>query len=382
MIDKDDDLPKNLEWLVKSFSEYALRSITLRKKLGISNGAGVCECCGKREFTNNLLIVERETLQPPSTPEKVVEYLADFEFLHNKAVVCGDCLGVSPLNQDERVCCVYWIRRANHTDIFKEGYVGISVNFTNRLAAHVGEARNNLKKVQEFSKSLMEDDYVASVVLYGSVDYCLSMESALRPHWNIGWNISAGGELTQKKHGLSTHPNFKIMNRLITAQKRRGGNIDPALFTAKGKEDFLNYLDTVSGDGDFVINNASEGLCTGNICRKNRSQILRESGRKYLLNGELFCPVELGEKFGIKPNTITWRLIRGESVEEAVRLVPKKKKSVVVNNRVVVYSGNITQEQIREAEELLVKGITKNSIAVRLGVPPKSLYELFEKGEL
>ena len=41
------------------------------------------------------------------------------------------------LSERDTMYCVYWIRKETHTDVFSEGYVGISKAFSERMRYHV-----------------------------------------------------------------------------------------------------------------------------------------------------------------------------------------------------------------------------------------------------
>lgn len=86
---------------------------------------------------------------------------------------------------------VYWIAHKDHTDIFSQGYVGVSNNPEkrwngHRLSPQKGYFANAINKYGW-------DSLVKKVVLIGDEKYCLEIEQKLRPAEQIGWNIVAGG---------------------------------------------------------------------------------------------------------------------------------------------------------------------------------------------
>jgi hypothetical protein len=90
---------------------------------------------------------------------------------------------------------VYWIRAPHHTNIFKEGYVGVTtLGVSKRFNIH----KNSLKevdKVTALKRALLKykDTIIVETILEGSVDYCYDLEFKLRPKEQIGWNIVLGG---------------------------------------------------------------------------------------------------------------------------------------------------------------------------------------------
>jgi group I intron endonuclease len=91
----------------------------------------------------------------------------------------------------EAVSCVYWVHRPEHTDILRQGYVGISKRFERRIWEHFKLTQNRYLKnaINKYGW----DNLVKEKVLIGKEDYCLEIESKLRPADKIGWNLVKGG---------------------------------------------------------------------------------------------------------------------------------------------------------------------------------------------
>jgi hypothetical protein len=91
----------------------------------------------------------------------------------------------------EAVSCVYWVHRPEHTDILRQGYVGISKRFERRIWEHLKLTQNRYLKnaINKYGW----DNLVKEKVLIGKEDYCLEIESKLRPADKIGWNLVKGG---------------------------------------------------------------------------------------------------------------------------------------------------------------------------------------------
>jgi len=89
------------------------------------------------------------------------------------------------------VSCVYWIRHCEHSDIFNQGYVGITENIGYRMWRHK-RGRTNAHLTNAIKKYGW-DNLIKEVILISSTDYCLEIEKKLRPEKEIGWNIAVGG---------------------------------------------------------------------------------------------------------------------------------------------------------------------------------------------
>ena len=96
---------------------------------------------------------------------------------------------------------VYWIRHQDHTDIFSQGYVGISANLKVRLNHHISQPTN--KHIKNAITKYGWNNLVKQVVLIADSDYCLDIEKKLRPTDFIGWNATVGGGMPPKpKKGM------------------------------------------------------------------------------------------------------------------------------------------------------------------------------------
>jgi group I intron endonuclease len=90
---------------------------------------------------------------------------------------------------------VYWIHLPEQTNVAIEGYVGIAMNFEQRMSAHKSCAKTG--KEQTLYNAIRKygwDNLVKEVILVSNENYCLEIEKKLRPVPRIGWNIAIGGE--------------------------------------------------------------------------------------------------------------------------------------------------------------------------------------------
>ena len=106
--------------------------------------------------------------------------------------------------QPQGASIVYWIHRPSHTDMFSEGYIGI----TNRRANRRWGEHKRINNCKTLSNALIKyDDVVFDIVLVANTrDYCEQIEHKLRPHKNIGWNINVGGDDATPSNTYNTTP--------------------------------------------------------------------------------------------------------------------------------------------------------------------------------
>jgi hypothetical protein len=86
---------------------------------------------------------------------------------------------------------VYWIHAVSHTDIFSQGYVGVSKNPELRWSQHFKRTGN--RHLKHAIAKHGWDNLVKKVVVIGDQNYCLDIEKKLRPTVEIGWNLVDGG---------------------------------------------------------------------------------------------------------------------------------------------------------------------------------------------
>ena len=86
---------------------------------------------------------------------------------------------------------VYWIHHPDHTDMFTQGYIGVSKNIKKRWRDHKNRAHN--LHLSRAIKKYGWDVLIKKVVLVADEAYCLMIESQLREKDQIGWNMVKGG---------------------------------------------------------------------------------------------------------------------------------------------------------------------------------------------
>ena len=86
---------------------------------------------------------------------------------------------------------IYWIHHKDHTDMFSQGYVGVSKNIEARWFRHSRYSDN--QHLKSAIKKYGWDNLVKEVVLIGEETYCYELETKIRPTRQIGWNIAEGG---------------------------------------------------------------------------------------------------------------------------------------------------------------------------------------------
>jgi len=93
---------------------------------------------------------------------------------------------------------VYWIHDSEDTDIYSQGYVGITNNVVRRKKEH--------SRKMGFLECRVMD-----VFLCGEKDFCKQIEKDLRPKKNIGLNKAAGGGIPPNVTGIRRSEHTKLL---------------------------------------------------------------------------------------------------------------------------------------------------------------------------
>lgn len=104
---------------------------------------------------------------------------------------------------------VYWIHLPEHTDMFSEGYIGMTRKTAkDRFYQHKSLASRELINVP-ISNAIRKhgDNLIVETLVICTPEYAVWLENKLRPDKGIGWNLAAGGE-------------FPSVNRVVTDEAK------------------------------------------------------------------------------------------------------------------------------------------------------------------
>lgn len=89
---------------------------------------------------------------------------------------------------------IYWAHIPSHTDMFTEGYIGItSKPLEDRVWQHKSAARQGVKRLFYDALRKYGEDVIFETILVCGREYAKLIENKLRPSPWIGWNIACGG---------------------------------------------------------------------------------------------------------------------------------------------------------------------------------------------
>jgi len=94
---------------------------------------------------------------------------------------------------------VYWIHLPEHTDMFTEGYIGVTRNTAKaRYDQHCRAVNSKKGRGSIISRAIVKygkNGLIAETIVICDIGYAADLESKLRPKDGIGWNIVKGGGL-------------------------------------------------------------------------------------------------------------------------------------------------------------------------------------------
>lgn len=128
-----------------------------------------------------------------------------------------------------KTCYVYWYHLAEHTDVFTQGYVGVTRSLTARHNAHLGGYRGGSSILGNAFKKYGSDKIIKTILHTTHTDCAYALENAYRPMKNIGWNIAIGGGLPPDTTGRVDSTEVRA-KRSASVKKAKAGKSYPSKF--------------------------------------------------------------------------------------------------------------------------------------------------------
>lgn len=199
------------------------------------------------------------------------------------------------LSERDTKYCVYWIRKETHSDVFSEGYVGISKDFKERMRHH----KKN-KKVTILIQAIKKHtwDNLVKEILWDDLtqEEALKLEAILRKEEHIGWNLQRGGYIGVNPEWYDILEN-RVQHSEATSEKTKLGiqkNDTTEQRAARAKKSWKDNQDSYK--------NISRGS-------NNPKAILSEDDVhliKYTLFPALMSNTDIAVHFGVKHYVISF----------------------------------------------------------------------------
>lgn len=183
---------------------------------------------------------------------------------------------------------IYWIREPSHTDIYSEGYVGITKK---ELSERLREHKKNKKTSIVSFKLNNKENLISSVIEeVDTLEEALLLEEHYRPTQNIGWNLQKGGEIGVESSWYLIQEN-KQKHSMKTSEATRRGIAAKDTKEARSIRAKINHTKNKASYTDIVKGS------------KNPRAILNEeivAKIKYDLIPKGFTNPEIANMFGVK----------------------------------------------------------------------------------
>jgi hypothetical protein len=275
------------------------------------------------------------------------------------------------IDGNERLTYLYWIHNMADTDIYTQGYVGItSVSVETRFKQHLSWAKAGTY-TKKFTKALLESKTLMyETIMTGTREEMLEAENHFRPKPYTGWNRAIGGEGGVPKHGLTGNPIRSIYYAMFARAKNYGVSVAAEWCGEGGLERFYKDMgDCPKGynlsrhdlKGDYGPN-----LCLWELRKDFLNRLGRESDIEY--KGQRYSYVTLAEKLGVKSNTLQYRILRGWTVEEAVAGKKEGRKVFALDGTEISYIGSMSDAALREMVWLRLEGLGIIKIGEIVGI--------------
>lgn len=273
---------------------------------------------------------------------------------------------------------LYWIRRASHTEISTEGYVGISSSPNKRINQH-NACLSSLSKARdqgyssEFIKAYHEEDLFFEIVNCGTMASIQNQEYLLRPAERVGWNVAIGGLIngvcSRYKHGgTSNMPMYNKFNSVLKYCMDNELPIDSNFKTDSGFKLFqLHVDDDLCGKNvkqtKVRLRVESLGLTLGNFFIESLS-VNSDHDKWVFFEDRWWSKKEACFKTGVDIKTANKRLTKYKmSREESVGFVQftgKAYEIVYLNGVPCKYNkkiSNFSKQELHEMYDFYKKGV-------------------------
>jgi hypothetical protein len=105
------------------------------------------------------------------------------------------------LHNPEKVAVLYWLHLKEHTDVFTQGYVGVTTRLIEvRFKEHCGRFNNSYNPYNPLHLAFAQhgiENIVKTRLCVADVSQIYKIEELFRPFEYMGWNSAQGGKLSQ-----------------------------------------------------------------------------------------------------------------------------------------------------------------------------------------
>lgn len=102
------------------------------------------------------------------------------------------------LHNPEKVAVLYWLHLKEHTDVFSQGYVGVTTRLIDiRFKEHCSKFKSSYNQYNPLHLAFTEygiENIVKTRLCVCAVKQAYELEKIFRPFEYMGWNMVEGGK--------------------------------------------------------------------------------------------------------------------------------------------------------------------------------------------
>lgn len=166
---------------------------------------------------------------------------------------------------------VYWIRSPEHTDIFSQGYVGVTTKTASeRFKQHIKTSRvpsSRKSIIHRVIKSHGVENLIVDTVCICEESYAYELELKLRPFEFIGWNQIIGGTKPPSALGKKMSDETKMKLSLANAGPASPAKLKALLINSPFKDGYARaeasknkQKETIASKGPWNNTGANKGF--------------------------------------------------------------------------------------------------------------------------
>lgn len=103
---------------------------------------------------------------------------------------------------NEKTAVLYWLHLKDHTDVFTQGYVGVTTRLIDiRFKEHCKKFTNSFNQYNPLHLAFAQhgiENIIKTRLCVCSADEAYKLETIFRPFEYMGWNTVQGGKLPPK----------------------------------------------------------------------------------------------------------------------------------------------------------------------------------------
>lgn len=103
-------------------------------------------------------------------------------------------------HNSKKIAVLYWLHLIDHTDVFTQGYVGVTTRLIDvRFKEHCNKFRNSYNPYNPLHVAFAQyglENIIKTRLCICAADEAYNLEKIFRPFEYMGWNTAQGGKVS------------------------------------------------------------------------------------------------------------------------------------------------------------------------------------------